>query len=642
MSDSGITPDRESIPSESNDHEPESLTQLKRSLFITDPTTEFAEQSQLSYLVPEDTSLDLEAAFKGVEPGKSILESIKRRDALFFGKSVYILPGFVSDTSPDETVNVLLLLKSPWKDESTLRAHISRLVISVEAHIINQSTHGKENSTSESIFSGTVPDIDNPFIIVDGEGKEEDEDDESDEESGDENEPQNVFAVWKLPIFLSRPRTRVSTPAITFTASASLKPELSTDIIGKGSGYLQSGVPSGFNLLESFGSDAALGGVKPRLSALRVSRVAPVTRSQDVTKHIRALPQIEHRIFPVIHTRIRFSRPTTSPTSSAVIALLEVDFTSHFDCEIALDKIDLSILDATIENLNDDAGMQLPLACVSHDHITFLYCITPRQHDVTVKNPMRELDITISATAQVVPGRCTPTMTMSWTTQLDFTLPVNPGYGSATAGTGIVRAHRPSQLSITGQAVHPLISPSVIRPDALPTLEAATSNTEASVAELGITMTFTGPSEPVHPGQIFSWTVYIVNRATDKTSVPPRKLALVAIPKRRRGEVRMTRPPSVGGRRQGQKDVADAVTDESVLHALQKNSSVESTDVVCLSADTRVGPLAPGACHVVELQFLALQEGVVGLEAMRVVDLGSQEHVDIRDLPTMLVEGVAA
>jgi hypothetical protein len=593
----------------------------------------------LSYLIPEDTNLDLEAAFKAVEPGKSILESIKRRDALFFGKRIYIMLSFVTNTSPDETVNVLLLLKSPWKDESTLRAHISRLVISVEAQIINQKTQGKENSTSETIFSGTVPDIDDPFIIVDGEGEGKDE---SDEESGDENEPQNVFAVWTLPVFLSRPRTRVSTPAITFTASASLKPELSADIIGKGSGYLQSGVPSGFNLLESFGSDAALGGVKPRLSALRVSRVTPVTRSQDVTKHIRALPQIEHKIFPVIHTRIRFSRPTTAPTSSAVIALLEVDFTSHFDCEISLDKIDLSILDATVENLNDDAGMQLPLTCVSHDHITFLYCVTPRQHDVTVKNPMRELDITISATAQVIPGRCTPTMTMSWTTQLDFTLPVNPGYGSATAGTGIVRAHRPSQLSITGQAVHPLISPSIMRPDALPALEAATSNTEASVTELGITMTFTGPSEPVYPGQIFSWTVYIVNRATDKTSVPPRKLALVAIPKRRRGEVRMTRPPSVGGRKHGEKDVADAVTDENVLHALQKNSSVESTDVVCLSADTRVGPLAPGACHVVELQFLALQEGVVGLEAMRVVDLGSQEHVDIRDLPTMLVEGAAA
>ncbi|KAF5577296.1 TRAPP trafficking subunit trs65 domain-containing protein [Fusarium pseudocircinatum] len=630
MSDSGNTTDRESIPTEATQHEPESLTQLKRSLFITDPTTEFAEQSQLSYLIPENTDLDLQAAFKDVEPGKSILDSIKRRDTLFF----------------DETVNVLLLLRSPWKDEASLRTHLNRLVISVEAQIVNSKTHGKENSSADTIFSGTVPDIDDPFIIVDGVDEEEDEEEEDSddsEESGDDaNRNQSVFAVWKLPVFLSRPRTRISAPAIIFTASASMKPEVSTDIIGKGSGYLQSGVPSGFNLLESFGSDAALGGVKPRLSALRVSRVTPVTRSQDVTKHIRALPQVQHKIFPVVHTRIRFSRPTTAPTSSAVIALLEVDFTSHFECEVSLDQIELSILDATVENLNNDAGMQLPLTCVSHDHITFLYRIAPRQHDVTVKNPMRELDIKISATAQVIPGRCTPSMNMSWSTQLDFTLPVNPGYGSATAGTGIVRAHRPSQLSITGQAVNPLVSPSIIRPDALPTLEAATSNTDASITELGITMTFTGPSEPVYPGQVFSWTVYIVNRATEKNSAPPRKLALVAIPKRRRGEVRMTRPPSVGGRRSGEKDVADAVTDENILHALQKNSSVESTDVVCLSADTRVGPLAPGACHVVELQFLALQEGVVGLEAMRVVDLGSQEHVDIRDLPTMLVEPAAA
>lgn len=81
MSDSGTASDQESMQPE-----PESLTQLKRGLFITDPTTEFAEQSHLSYLIPEDTNLDLEAAFKDIEPGKSILDSIKRRDALFFGE----------------------------------------------------------------------------------------------------------------------------------------------------------------------------------------------------------------------------------------------------------------------------------------------------------------------------------------------------------------------------------------------------------------------------------------------------------------------------------------------------------------------------------------------------------------------------
>lgn len=138
MSDSGNTTDRESIPTEATQHEPESLTQLKRSLFITDPTTEFAEQSHLSYLIPENTDLDLEATFKDVEPGKSILDSIKRRDTLFF----------------DETVNVLLLLRSPWKDEASLRTHLNRLVISVEAQIVNSKTHGKENPTADTIFSG--------------------------------------------------------------------------------------------------------------------------------------------------------------------------------------------------------------------------------------------------------------------------------------------------------------------------------------------------------------------------------------------------------------------------------------------------------------------------------------------------------
>jgi hypothetical protein len=39
----------------------------------------------------------------------------------------------------------------------------------------------------------------------------------------------------------------------------------------------------------------------------------------------------------------------------------------------------------------------------------------------------------------------------------------------------------------------------------------------------------------------------------------------------------------------------------------------------------------------VELKFLALKVGIVEVEAVRVVDLGTQEHVDIKDLPGILV-----
>lgn len=531
---------------------------------------------------------------------------------------------------------MLLILKTPWLEEAALQTQIRRLVISLEGQIVNRSAAERESQpAAETIFKGHLEDVADPFIIVD------------EEDGGLEAAPsQHVYAMWKMPVFLNRPRMRLTRPSVVFSASASLRPHVSRAggiSSTRGSGYLQSGMPSSFNLLESFASDPALNGVKPRLSALRVSRVAPVSRQQDLVAHLRALPQLEIPIYPVIHTRIRFSHPQTAPARAALIAMLEVDLTPHVECEVLLDAITLASTDAHVESLND-GQMDLPMSCVAYDHIMLLYHITPAQMD---KPPSRAfsstLDISITATAQVVPGICTPRLSMSWSTGLDFTSPVNPSFNNNPETSGIQRAHKPSQLSFGSiAAMVPLRSPSVLRPDALPGLESAASRAEAVVPDLGITMSFTGPTEPVHPGDVFSWIVYVVNRSTEKTALPPRKLALVAVPKRRRNDTRPARPPSTASRRSGEKELADAVIDVNILHALQKSSVSDATDVICLSADTRVGPLAPGACHVAELQFLALREGIVGVEAVRVVDLGSQEHVDIRDLPTTIVQPAAA
>ncbi|KEY70634.1 hypothetical protein S7711_02237 [Stachybotrys chartarum IBT 7711] len=583
-----------------------------------DPAYVFADQSYLTYLVPSETDLDLAKAFRSPNHEGSILDSLAQRDSLFF----------------DETVDVLLVLQTPWMNEATLRLQLERLVISLEAHVVNSGAPKDRagQSATDPIFTGALPDVRDAFIFVHQEADDEAED----------GKAHFIYSAWKLPVYIARPRVRLHSPAVVFSAFAGLKPEASVDLAVDGSGYLQSGMPSGLNLLQSFGDDPALGGAEPRLSSLRVSRVAPVARQTDLMSHIRARQQLQLSVFPVAHTRIRFSRPNTAPPSPAVIALLEVDFTPHVECEVLLDKIGLSVQDGVIHNLNDGAGLHLPLSCVSHDHITFLYHIVPHVLDVTSRNPIRDLEITISASVQVTPGVCTPRLNMSWSTPIDFTTPVNPGFGPST-GAGIQRAHRPSQLSISGgQVATSLKSPSVTRPDALPALEAATIRTETTAPDLGITMSFTGPDAPIYPGDTFSWNVYVVNRGDDKNPRPPRKFALVAVPKRRRNEVRAVRPTSMASRRRGEKEIANAVIDENVLHAMQKGSAVDSTDMVCLSADTRVGPLAPGACQIVEIQFLALKAGVVGLEAMRVVDLASQEHVDIRELPTMIVQPAAA
>lgn len=552
------------------------------------------------------------------------------------------------------------------------------------------------------------------------------------DDKGDDVAPQRfAFAIWKVPVFIARPRIRLQSPTVVFTAAAHLRgasladdETIKTDSRSMGAGvvstkddYMQSRAPAGLNLLEPFANDAALCGVQPRLSAQRVSCVAPLTRPKDQLRPIMGPQNVALRVVATLHTRVKFARPNAVPASPDVIAMLEMDFTPYFDCEVVLTKINLALQSGVVTDLNSDAGLSLPLSCVAHDHVTFLYRLAPPEHEHLLDGvgggwsgnsrnapgappAARDLGISIEVKALVRPGVCTPRLTMAWTTQLDFTPPVNPGFGASSLTPPMQRSHRPSQLSIDGIAS--MVSPAVSRPDSLPALEAAAArNTETIIPDFGITMTFSGPDHPVRVGEEFCWSVFVVNRSGTgtapvvsgmaltaaggpqhhphlqhpsplPTATPPapaatgsaRKLALRVVPKRRRTDLRVTRPPSshranhsrqslphhqqqrqARGNGNGDSDeVADAVLDENVVHAMQRGSLVDGADVVCLSADARVGPLAPGACHVVELRFLALRAGrgpgdaVESVEAVRVVDLISQEHVDVRELPAIFVE----
>lgn len=525
------------------------------------------------------------------------------------------------------------MLQTLCADKESLRTFLRRIVIHLETQIVN--THAPEREgppASESISSTSHDDLQDVFITADG------------GEAGDKSKDyhggkQHMYAVWKLPVFLSRPRMRLQGPTVVFSAVAGVKPPDSDD-----NGYMESCVPSGMNLLEAFANDPLLGGVKPELSALRVSRVAPVTHPKDALTQLQGQQRLKLKVYPIVHTRVRFSRPNTTPPSPALIALLEVDFAPFSEFEVSLEGITLAVPDSTVQDLNTEDGMALPLLCVAHDHLTFLYRLAPHPLDsLTNPTPNRNLVINISVVVLVDPSLpCTPRLSMAWTTSIDFTLPVNPGFGQSLPPQPIQRSHRPSQLSIGGGGDgRSLVSPSVSRPDALPSLEEglpSLTSLETALPDFGITMTFSSPSAPVRPGQEFIWSVFVVNRARpDAAPSPPRKLALVAIPRRRRNDLRVIRPPLSNGVAKRDVNVADAVLDENVVHAMQRSSVVDGAEVVCLSADVRVGPLAPNACAVAELRFLALREGVVGIEAVRVVDLGSQEHVDVRELPTVVV-----
>ena len=45
----------------------------------------FVEQSHLSYMIPYETDLNLEEAFKSADLSRPLIESIPSRESLFFG-----------------------------------------------------------------------------------------------------------------------------------------------------------------------------------------------------------------------------------------------------------------------------------------------------------------------------------------------------------------------------------------------------------------------------------------------------------------------------------------------------------------------------------------------------------------------------
>jgi len=55
------------------------------------------------------------------------------------------------------------------------------------------------------------------------------------------------------------------------------------------------------------------------------------------------------------------------------------------------------------------------------------------------------------------------------------------------------------------------------------------------------------------------------------------------------------------------------------------------------TANDVASPLPPGACHNVQLEFLTLSTGLVGLAAVHVVDLDSRETTQITELPDIMV-----
>lgn len=479
------------------------------------------------------------------------------------------------------------------------------MVVSLEAFAFSTAPppegEPKAGPTKELVFSSTIKETDQPIIVRHGEGDDS-----------------QTFVIWKVDAFIARPQGRFHKPAVYFQPTASFKPSAAPEKVDPEDEYLPSRVPTALNLLQAFENDPALAGVHPRLSAMRINKIAPNATPvvREMTRPIRSGQRLLFRVLPALIWRVRYARVHSSLNDLSLLASLDLEVASYATYDVQIKTVSLSLHGGDVTpfaNMHSTEMVNKP-----GDLITYLYKLKPDvTPDGTPSLGSKGHFLTMRVTARVlISPICTPSISIDWKNIVDFTSLTNEQSPSMLKAAHRLSTHAP-----------PVVTPQ--NPDSLPSHDTQTSQeVDDAPAPINLTLTVSGPPK-VTVGEVFTWTLFIVNR-----SPQPRKLALLIMPKRKHSNSISShpeRPPTSTS-----SDIpllAPAVVDENIVYAQQKSARTETAGLVCLSTEMRLGTLSSGACYTADVKFLPLEEGVLGVEAVRVVDLGTGEKVDVREVP---------
>ncbi|KAH7397065.1 TRAPP trafficking subunit Trs65-domain-containing protein [Pyrenochaeta sp. MPI-SDFR-AT-0127] len=561
-------------------------------------SAEFVESSVLEAVVPSSSKIDLEnelSSWDGVlkDESGSILPFLLQRHVLLL----------------DELLSVYVVFRTPLLENDILKSYLARLVVNIEAFAFSTAPppeNEPKTAPKEIIYSSTIKDSDEPTIIRHG-----------------ERDDAYTYVIWKVDIFISRPQGRFHKPAVYFQPTASFKPAERPKKDALEDEYLPRRVPTALNLLQSFENDPALAGINPRLSAMRINKIAPsASIAREISRPIRNGQRSLFRVLPPLIWRMRYSRVHTSLSDLSLMASLDLEVAQFATYDVKINKVALTLHGGNVQTLTRDQD-----ATAIHrpgDQLTYLYKIKPNLlSDGTPSLGSKGHFLTLIVEAQVtVSETCRPSIAIDWKTPVDFT---------NEQTSNLIRAGQRLSAS-TGS------DPRAPNPDALPAHDTQSQQEQDALNnDINVTLTISGPPK-VRIGEVFNWDVFIVNRS-DKT----RQLAVLVVSKRKRDLEKHkshVSSSSASGRRAVTKDLlATAIVDDNVVYAKQKSARIETAELICLTTDIRLGQLSPGTCYTADLKFLALSAGVLSVESVRVIDLATHETVDIRDLPSVIAVG---
>ena len=602
---------------------------------------DFFKLASVDAIIPDDTLSEISQilqAAAGSQSNSNRIIAVKERELLFFGTSE--LQGttecYLTHSRSDERLRTLAVLQLPPCDEDALKSYLSRLAFRIDVWAVDE-TPSDEASTpnpqppKDMVFSVEVSQNNEPMVLA--------------SESADHGH--TLILVWEVEIVLHRPRFRGPQPSIIMIPSAIVnglqedEDEQNPD--------LPPFQPLEANVLEPMRFIPGLKDNPPYLAASRLERVLPVTATHKQRVHIQHVPSRRHRAMPATMTRIRYQKVNNFSPTPSTIALLDMDIIPFVQVDATIENIELSLKNGKTESLMPGF---LPMQCRSGDCLTFLY----RLHQsldpsvapaIGLVNPNIDVLSVVCRLGVRLSEKCHPTLVMEWTAHVDFTQALNPSFGPPSQP--IQRQNRPTSLPVNNLNG---------APQAMTAVATSLQPTFDVTARSGLSISFTAPGKPVTLGQAFAWKVLVMNHSTKAA-----KIAIIPLPRIQRQTTQAQffakrhapktstasfHPNERRHTKDGEdNDLAQAIVDENVVYALHHSNSVTpETDLMALTAELRIGPLAPGQCHESDIQMVAFEAGSLRVDAMRVVDLVREIEegtaavgvlTDIRDLPDVVV-----
>ena len=456
---------------------------------------------------------------------------------------------------------------------------------------------------------------------------------------------QTLTLIWEVQIVLNRPRFRVPQLSIILVPSAAVIAPPEDE--NKAHGDLPPFQPLEANILEPMRFIPGLRENPPYLAASRLERVLPVTTVHKPRIHIQHVPSRRYKVMLATMARIRYQKINNFSAILSTIALLDLDITHFVQIDANVEQVDLSLKNGRTESLMPGF---LPMQCRSGDCITLMYRLHQHQDPnftpgLGITNPIIDV-LTVAINLGIrLSEICHPSIVVEWTTQVDFTQALNPAFGPPSQS--MQRQIRPTSLPVHNATAAPG------KVDSTGTSQPSYD----SAARTGVDISFTAPVKPVIVGKAFTWKVLVENFSSKMA-----KVAIIPLPRVQR---QVTHAQSFAQRhapksstasfhpserrhtRNGEDvDMARAIVDENVVYAMHHANSVPpDADLMALTAELRVGPLAPGQCHESEIQMVAFEAGSLRVDAIRIVDLVREVEeegaalgglTDIRDLPDIV------